>query len=233
MGKVEIKIRKKILTPDNLQQYRNYPALLKKYKRNKQFKRALKIFLYSLALTMFVLALIFLGMWKVMLDKKIESPGQPKKFTYVLSGSLRDTVEYKNFAHLKTDSFYIISYQYDTFQYTTKMRLPVKPEFNDTTFSFNDSTFNQKITYERVVTIQVEGKDYQIIRYLATPGGMDADAFLFYCPDFGLLTVRSRTWPAYRHLIMTGNSKDDRIIRQLNREIENNQEFFRVKNRLK
>lgn len=78
MGKVEIKIRKNILTPDNLQQYRNYPALLKKYERNKRFKRALKIFLYSLALTMFVLALIFISMWKVLLDKQEEQKNQPQ-----------------------------------------------------------------------------------------------------------------------------------------------------------
>lgn len=81
MGKVEIKIRKKILTPDNLQQYRNYPALLKKYERNKRFKRALRIFLYSIALTIFVLVLIFLGMWRVLEDKKQEQKNQlnPKK----------------------------------------------------------------------------------------------------------------------------------------------------------
>lgn len=79
MGKVEIKIRKKILTPDNLQQYRNYPALLKKYERNKRFKRALRIFIYSLGLTMLVLALIFLGMWKVLEDKKQEQKNQQPK----------------------------------------------------------------------------------------------------------------------------------------------------------
>lgn len=78
MGKVEIKIRKKILTPDNLQQYRNYPALLKKYERTKRFKRALRIFIYSLALTMFVLALIFLSMWKVLQDKEQEQRNQKK-----------------------------------------------------------------------------------------------------------------------------------------------------------
>lgn len=79
MGKVEIKIRKKILTPDNLQQYRNYPALLKKYERTKRFKRALRIFLYSLGLTMLVLALIFLGMWKVLEDKKQEQEQKNQK----------------------------------------------------------------------------------------------------------------------------------------------------------
>jgi lipopolysaccharide/colanic/teichoic acid biosynthesis glycosyltransferase len=81
MGKVEIKIRKKILTPDNVQQYRDYPALLKKYERNKRFKRALKIFLYSLALTMFVLVLIFISMWKVLMDKEQELKNQNKKPT--------------------------------------------------------------------------------------------------------------------------------------------------------
>ena len=79
MGKVEIKIRKKILTPDNLQQYRNYPALLKMYERNKRFKRALRIFIYSLGLTMLVLALIFLSMWKILLDKEQEFKNQNKK----------------------------------------------------------------------------------------------------------------------------------------------------------
>lgn len=78
MGKVEIKIRKKILTPDNLQQYRNYPALLKKYERTKRFKRALRIFLYSIVLTIFVLALVFISMWKVLLDKKEEQKNQQK-----------------------------------------------------------------------------------------------------------------------------------------------------------
>lgn len=86
MGKVEIKIRKKILTPDNLQQYRNYPALLKKYERTKRFKRALRIFLYSLGLTMLVLALIFLGMWKVLLDKRQEQKNEQKPKTEQNSG---------------------------------------------------------------------------------------------------------------------------------------------------
>lgn len=81
MGKVEIKIRKKILTPDNLHQHRNYPALLKKYERNKRFKRALRIFLYSIALTVFVLTLIFISMWKVLLDKKEEQENQQKPKT--------------------------------------------------------------------------------------------------------------------------------------------------------
>lgn len=81
MGKVEIKIRKKILTPDNLQQYRNYPALLKKYERNKRFKRALRLFLYSIALTIFVLALIFLSMWKVLMDKEQENKSQQNRKT--------------------------------------------------------------------------------------------------------------------------------------------------------
>lgn len=78
MGKVNIKIRRKPITADSLEKYRNYPALLKKYHRNKQFQRALRIFLYSLALTAFVLLLIFISMWKIMLDKDQEQK-KPKK----------------------------------------------------------------------------------------------------------------------------------------------------------
>lgn len=72
MGKVNIKIRRKPITADSLEKYRNYPALLKKYQRDKQFKRALRIFLYSLALTAFILLLVFISMWKVLLDKDHE-----------------------------------------------------------------------------------------------------------------------------------------------------------------
>lgn len=81
MGKVNIKIRRKPISPDNLEKYRNYPALLKKYQRDKQFKRALRIFLYSLALTAFILLLVFISMWKVLLDKDQEKKNTQKPKT--------------------------------------------------------------------------------------------------------------------------------------------------------
>lgn len=226
MGKVEIKIRKKILTPDNLQQYRNYPALLKKYERNKRFKRALRIFMYSLGLTMLVLALIFLGMWKVLEDKKKES-SKPKTFSYLqVFGNRIDTIKYHSYSDVKTDSFYIVSYQYDTL-FHQQYHLPVKPEFNDTTFIFNDSIVDREITYERTKTFNVQGQNYTIIKYLIALPGMDGDAFIFYSPEFGLLHIRSRTWQNYSRLIHTGDLKNDIIIKQLTQLIENDEAFFK------
>ena len=230
MGKVEIKIRKKILTPDNLQQYRNYPALLKKYERNKRFRRALKIFLYSLALTMFVLALIFLGMWKVLLDKKQELPKNSKTFVYLrVSGNRSDTVEFHLYKHAKTDSFYTVSYQYDTL-FKRQYKLPVSADFNDTTYIDRDSTLGEKITFQEVKVIQIEGRDYTIIRYLVAHIGMDIDAFIFYSPNFGLLHIRSKTWGNYSRLIKTDDIKKDRIIKQLTESIESDKVFFTGRN---
>lgn len=72
MGKVNIKLRRKILTPDSLEQYRDYPALLKKYERTRRYKQAIKIFIYSLIVTAIVLLLLFISfsMLKVMKNKK-------------------------------------------------------------------------------------------------------------------------------------------------------------------
>ncbi len=81
MGKVNIKIRRKPLTPESLEQYRNYAVVQKKHERTKRYKRALRIFLYSLALTFFVLILIFIAMWKVLLDKQEENKSFPKTTT--------------------------------------------------------------------------------------------------------------------------------------------------------
>lgn len=228
MGKVEIKIRKKILTPDNLQQYRNYPALLKKYERNKRFKRALRIFIYSLGLTMLVLALIFLGMWKVLEDKKRET--NPKTFTYVqFFGNRIDTVKYHSYREVKTDSFYIISYQYDTL-FDRQYLLPIKPELNDTTAISPDMLLNKKATYQRIKTYQLQGRNYTIIKYLLSQSGMDAGAFIFYSSDFGLLHIRSQTWGGYSRLISTGDPENDKIIQFLTRSIENDEAFFKGEN---
>lgn len=81
MGKVNIKLRHKPIAADSLEKYRNYPALLKKYKRDKQFKRAVRIFLYALAVTAFVLLLVFISMWKVLMDRGLEKKNQKKPQT--------------------------------------------------------------------------------------------------------------------------------------------------------
>lgn len=184
MGKVEIKIRKKILTPDNLQQYRNYPALLKKYERTKRFKRALRIFLYSLGLTMLVLALIFLGMWKVLEDKKQEKINPEKAFLYLNTrpDGGRDTVLLEMIHKLQNDSSFIVTY--NTGQFIT-YKFP------------KDSTYNSHSSYKwinsKVHTIN--GKNFTVIEYHKDdPKYLDDETYYFYSHDLGILHLQSMMW---------------------------------------
>lgn len=215
MGKVEIKIRKKILTPDNLQQYRNYPALLKKYERNKRFKRALRIFLYSLALTIFVLALIFLGMWKVLLDKKQETINPKKIHTYLIVRPDRkiDTVLFEFIGKSINDSMYMITYEVHPI---LEYRFPINFASN----SASDFTLLSTKNFE------ISGKNYLVNKYLMNhPKTTNDEVYYFYSPDFGILHVKSMMW-SNRTLLSTQNPEKDLIIKFLLSEMQNDQEFY-------
>lgn len=95
MGKVNIKLRRKILTPDSLEQYRNYPALLKKYERTRRFKQALKIFIYSLLVTAIILLLVFISvsMIKVLKNKKNGLKSNLEQSVIIKHLEANDTVE--------------------------------------------------------------------------------------------------------------------------------------------
>jgi hypothetical protein len=197
MGKVEIKIRKKILTPDNLQQYRDYPALLKKYERNKRFKRALRIFIYSLALTLFVLALIFLGMWKVLMDKKQEET-KPQIHKYALIGwdDGTDTLIRTAVKVVVTDSCYILSYQQGK-NNTTVINLPINPIYNTKSINW----FDEK-------SIRTNSGEFKVIKYLYDlEMASDEESFYFYSPEYGMILERSIVWGNYIRSTDTGNAK--------------------------
>jgi len=212
MGKVEIKIRKKILTPDNLQQYRDYPALLKKYERNKRFKRALRIFIYSLGLTMFVLALIFLGMWKVLEDKKREKINPEKAFLYLLKSprNLSDTVLMELTSKSENDSMHIITYNSEkqiTYQF------PIDSSYN----SFTNCKFIDSKLFN------INGKNYTVIEYrIDDPKYLDDETYYFYSPDFGILHTQSMMW-ASKTLISVNHIEKDLIIKELVRSIQEKQ----------
>jgi hypothetical protein len=216
MGKVEIKIRKKILTPDNLQQHRNYPALLKKYERTKRFRRALKIFLYSLALTIFVLALIFLSMWKVLIDKKQENQATPIIHTYDrvnYNGEIRKIIR-TNVNLILTDTFYIVSYQAGISK--TIIKLPAKEQYN--------SDLIRRLEDKIIKTNQTE---FKIIKYeYDDKSSADEELFYFYSPEYGIILERSLAWGVYWRLAGTGNPKFDEIVKKLNQAIEADTEFF-------
>ncbi|HET9052668.1 MAG TPA: hypothetical protein VFM90_00745, partial [Cyclobacteriaceae bacterium] len=184
MGKVNIKIRHKPITADSLEKYRNYPALLKKYKRDKQFKRAVRIFLYSLALTAFVLLLVFISMWKLMLDKRQETINPEKAFQYLQTGpgNKTDTVLLELVIKTQNDSMYQIMYKGSRF---ISYEFPVDSSYN----SFTDCKLLALKIFE------IDNKSYTVKKYLKDdPKFLDDQVYYFYSPDFGVLQIQSMMW---------------------------------------
>jgi hypothetical protein len=60
MSKNEIKLRRERMNVGNMHQYRNYNVLLKKLEREKLYRKALKIFLYTCVISAFIISLIVL-----------------------------------------------------------------------------------------------------------------------------------------------------------------------------
>ncbi len=72
MGRNEIKLREKRLTADSVKRYRNYSALLKKVERDNRFKHALRIFIISVIVTVFILLLIILSYMVIKWEREKE-----------------------------------------------------------------------------------------------------------------------------------------------------------------
>ncbi len=219
MGKVEIKIRKKILTPDNLQQYRNYPALLKKYERTKRFRRALKIFLYSLALTFFVLALIFLGIWKVLLDKKQEN-SSTYKYVQTIDNK-QDTIEVKIMNEHKNDSIHSIIVNTKFENMTDHLQFPLNKSFNKWS---DEKLLNEKICL-------VNNHRIKVLKYNRKFDNVNS--FFYYSPDFGVIIYFYAASAHLAHskweqkLIKTGNLEKDKFLPELIYCIESDSSFFK------
>lgn len=54
MGKSEIKLRRNVLNPLDIERYRDYSALLKRHDRDRKRRRALRFFAFSLIITLIV-----------------------------------------------------------------------------------------------------------------------------------------------------------------------------------
>ena len=72
MGRNEIKLREKRLAADSVKRYRNYSALLKKVERDNRFKHALRIFIISVIVTVFILLLIILSYMVIKWEREKE-----------------------------------------------------------------------------------------------------------------------------------------------------------------
>lgn len=213
MGKVEIKIRKKILTPDNLQQYRNYPALLKKYERDKRFKRALRIFLYSLALTAFILILVFISFWKIMLDRN--EAVQSGTATYLMqSAQTTDTIRLELLTNKTIDSLHVVTYQGlngrpdDVFEFPKDM--------------YSNGRTNYRLIEEKKIT--VSNHEYTVKKYLYDVPHPSNRTYYFYCQEFGILIFAS-SWHENYYLHGIGNTRNKEIISGLIEGIKADPEF--------
>jgi hypothetical protein len=63
MGRNEIKMNRKMVSPEQVHRYRNYSLLLKQYKRKERLKRAIKIFAYSVLITLVTVLFIVIISW--------------------------------------------------------------------------------------------------------------------------------------------------------------------------
>lgn len=71
MSRNEIRLRKKMMSADKIQRYRNYSALMKQHERANRYKRTVRIVLYSLVATVFILLLLTIATFVIMrLEKK-------------------------------------------------------------------------------------------------------------------------------------------------------------------
>jgi hypothetical protein len=52
-----------MVTPEQVHRYRNYSLLMKQYKRNQRFKKTLKIFAYSIVITLVTVLLLIVISW--------------------------------------------------------------------------------------------------------------------------------------------------------------------------
>lgn len=52
-----------MVTPEQVRQYRDYSLLMKKYKRTQRFRRTLKIFTWSVVVTLVTVLLLVLISW--------------------------------------------------------------------------------------------------------------------------------------------------------------------------
>ncbi len=82
MGRNEIKLRDKRLTPDLVKRYRNYSALLKKVERDKRYRQTLRIFIISIIVTIIVLLLIVVSYTLVEWEREKEINKGKKETSY-------------------------------------------------------------------------------------------------------------------------------------------------------
>ena len=62
-SKINIKLRRDLLSPERIDRHKNYSNVLRQFERKKRFDRAKKLFVYSLVIAVIVLFLVLGAVW--------------------------------------------------------------------------------------------------------------------------------------------------------------------------
>ena len=62
-NRINIKLRRDILSPERIHKHKNYASVLRQHERKKRFDRAVRLFIYSLVIAVIVLFLILGVLW--------------------------------------------------------------------------------------------------------------------------------------------------------------------------
>ncbi len=80
---VKIKIRRELLSPESIYKHQNYSNVLKRHERKKRFQRALKLFIYSVLITVIVLFLTIGAYWVYVKVQKEKEVGAKRKTSFI------------------------------------------------------------------------------------------------------------------------------------------------------
>ncbi len=62
-NRINIKLRRDLLSPERIHRHKNYSNVLHQFERRKRFDRAMRLFIYSLVIAVIVLFLVLGALW--------------------------------------------------------------------------------------------------------------------------------------------------------------------------
>ena len=72
----------------------------------------------------------------------------------------------------------------------------------------------------------LNGKEYKVYKYALDALTTDGRTEHFWCPDFGIIIVKSGTWRNFRQLTHIQGSNQEHIIQALCKVVYNDRDFY-------
>lgn len=173
-------------------------------------------------LAVIMCAVLQLGCGSSFLDKTVY-----RVFTYEPDGiETEETI--MGFTQTVKDSLYQLQYcsspeddQQNCYQYTLVDEQTKKEQI------YTDEDGNDEplwLTDFRNYTLN--GKDYSVYKYLMNVTTTDGQSAHFWCPDFGIIIVKSTTWRNFKQLVSLPGNSQDHAIQALCEVVYNDQSFY-------